>query len=79
MKPFVICHMNERERSYPDRTDQTYPREPWFAQRFAPGDAVAASIGWRIVLDAQGKIAWGRSAIGGEPIVVALVTAAPPL
>src|SRR5437870_11903050 len=30
--------------SYPDHTDQTYPREPWFAQRIAPGDAVAYGI-----------------------------------
>ena len=52
--------------SYPDRTGQTYPREPWFAQRFAPsepkaGDAAAPGIAWGIALDAQGKIAWGRS------------------
>ena len=58
--------------SYPDRTDQTYPREPWFAQRFAPGDAAAPSIAWGIALDARGKIAWGRSDIGGDPIVVVL-------
>jgi riboflavin biosynthesis pyrimidine reductase len=63
--------------SYPDHTGQTYPREPWFAQRFASsepkaGDAVAPSIAWGIALDAQGKIAWGRSDIGGDPIVVVL-------
>jgi len=58
--------------SYPDRTDQTYPREPWFAQRFAPGDAAAPGTAWGIALDAQGKIAWGRSDIGGDPIVVVL-------
>jgi hypothetical protein len=49
--------------AYPDRTGQTYPREPWFAQRFAPsepkaGDAAAPGIAWGIALDAQGKIAW---------------------
>jgi hypothetical protein len=54
--------------SYPDHTDQTYPREPWFARRFALGDAAAYSIAH----DAQGKIAWGRSDIGGDPIVVVL-------
>jgi hypothetical protein len=54
--------------AYPDHTEQTYPREPWFAQRIAPGDAAA----YGIVLDAQGKIAWGRSDIGGDPIVVVL-------
>jgi riboflavin biosynthesis pyrimidine reductase len=50
--------------SYPDRTDQTYPRKPWFVRR----DAVA----YGMALDAQGKIAWGRSDIGGDPIVVVL-------
>jgi riboflavin biosynthesis pyrimidine reductase len=50
--------------AYPDRTDQTYPREPWFARQ----DAAA----YGIALDAQGKIAWGRSDIGGDPIVVVL-------
>src|SRR5437763_15055713 len=63
--------------SYPDRTDRTYPRESWFSQRFAPsgpkaGDAAAPSIAWGIALDAQGKIAWGRSDIGGDPVVVVL-------
>src|SRR5205823_2288775 len=55
-------------RAYPDHTDQAYPREAWFARRFAPGDATA----WGIALDARGKIAWGRSDIGGDPIVVVL-------
>ncbi|MGH7113184.1 MAG: hypothetical protein ACREE9_01670, partial [Stellaceae bacterium] len=50
--------------SYPDRTAQTYPREPWFARR----DAAA----YGVALDARGKIAWGRSEIGGDPIVVVL-------
>ena len=54
--------------SYPDRTDLTYPREPWFAQRFTPGGGVA----YGIALDARGKIAWGRSDIGGDPIVAVL-------
>src|SRR5690349_3284451 len=49
---------------YPDHTDQIYPRKPWFARR----DAVACGV----VLDGQGKIAWGRSDIGGDPIVVVL-------
>jgi riboflavin biosynthesis pyrimidine reductase len=49
---------------YPRHTDQTYPREPWFARR----DAAA----YGIALDAQGKIAWGRSDIGGDPIVAVL-------
>jgi len=50
--------------AYPGDTDQRYPREPWFARR----DAAACGI----VLDAHGKIAWGRSDIGGDPIVVVL-------
>jgi riboflavin biosynthesis pyrimidine reductase len=53
-----------KAEAYPDRTDHTYPREPWFARR----DAEA----YGVVLDAHGKIAWGRSDIGGDPIVVVL-------
>jgi len=56
--------------SYPDRTDQSYPREPWFLRR----DAAAPSTAWGIALDARGKIAWGRSEIGGDPIVAVLTT-----
>ena len=50
--------------AYPDHTDQTYPRQPWFARRDADAHGV--------VLDARGKIAWGRSDIGGDPIVAVL-------
>jgi riboflavin biosynthesis pyrimidine reductase len=50
--------------SYPDHTDELYPREAWFTRR----DAAA----YGVALDAHGKIAWGRSDIGGEPIVVVL-------
>src|SRR5258708_38359504 len=53
-----------KAEAYPDLTGQTYPREPWFTRR----DAAA----YGVVLDAQGKIAWGRSDIGGDPIVVVL-------
>jgi hypothetical protein len=35
--------------AYPQRSDQTYPREPWFARR----DTAA----YGIVLDGHGKIA----------------------
>ena len=59
--------------SYPDYTSQTYPREPWFAQRFPLGDAKA----YGIALDAQGKIAWGRSDIGGDPVVAVLTEQVP--
>src|SRR3984893_14992475 len=51
--------------AYPDHTDQTYPREPWFVRR----DAAAPGIAWDIALDGQGKIAWGRSEIGGDPLL----------
>jgi len=51
-------------RAYPASTAETFPRQPWFAKR----DAKA----YGVVLDAQGKIGWGRSDIGGDPIVVVL-------
>jgi riboflavin biosynthesis pyrimidine reductase len=53
-----------KAKAYPGHTDKTYSREPWFVRR----DAAA----YGIALDAQGKIAWGRSDIGGDPIVVVL-------
>src|SRR5271157_2414308 len=40
-----------------------YRREPWFARRDAA---------YGVVLDAHGKIAWGRSNIGGDLIVAVL-------
>ena len=45
-------------------TTATFPRTPWLARR----DAAA----YGVVLDAQGKIVWNRSDIGGDPIVVVL-------
>lgn len=53
-----------RTDAYPAHTDRTFPREPWFARR----DAAA----YGIALDASGKIAWGRSDIGGDPVVAVL-------
>ena len=53
-----------KAQSYPERTAETYPREPWFARR----DAAA----YGIALDASGRIAWGRAEIGGDPIVAVL-------
>src|SRR5690348_14558598 len=62
-----------KAKAYPDHTDQSYPREPWFAQRFAPSEAGAGdAVAYGIALDARGKIAWGRFDIGGDPIVVVL-------
>src|SRR5215212_4200052 len=54
--------------SYPADTRRTWPREPWFSQLVAAGNAAA----YGIALDAHGKIAWGRSDIGGDPIVAVL-------
>ena len=53
-----------KRESYPATTDQTFPREPWFARR-------DASL-YGIVLDTRGKIAWGRAEIDNDPIVVVL-------
>src|SRR5262249_35604616 len=51
-------------KAYPAHTNETFPREAWFARR----DAKA----YGVVLDAHGKIAWSRADIGGDPIVVVL-------
>jgi riboflavin biosynthesis pyrimidine reductase len=51
-------------KPYPASTKETFSREPWFARR----DAKA----YGVVLEAHGKIGWGRSDIGGDPIVVVL-------
>lgn len=50
--------------AYTAEVEGAFPRAAWFARR----DARA----YGIVIDAQGKIAWGRSEIGGDPIVVLL-------
>ena len=51
-------------KAYPSSVAERFPREAWFARR----DAKA----YGVVLDAHGKIVWGRSDIGGDPIVVVL-------
>jgi len=51
-------------KPYPASANEIFPRAPWFARR----DARA----YGVVLDAQGKIAWGRADIGGDPIVAVL-------
>jgi len=53
--------------AYPPGRGETFPRQAWFARRGA------AAYG--VVLDAGGKIAWGRADIGGDPIVVVLTEA----
>lgn len=55
--------------TYPTSTEETFPRTPWLPQRDAEG--------YGIVLDAHGKIAWGRCDIGGDPIVVVLTDNVP--
>jgi riboflavin biosynthesis pyrimidine reductase len=52
-----------RGKPYPPSI-QSFPRKNWLARR----DAKA----YGIVLDGQGKIAWGRADIGDDPIVVVL-------
>jgi riboflavin biosynthesis pyrimidine reductase len=51
-------------KPYPVSTRETFPREPWLARRDARM--------YGVVLDGHGRIAWGRSDIGGDPIVVVL-------
>ena len=51
-------------RPYPASAKESFPREPWFARRHAKA--------YGVVLDTHGKIAWGRSDIGGDPIVMVL-------
>ena len=53
-----------RREAYPRTGTALLPREAWIAQRDAPA--------YGVVLDAGGKIAWGRADIGGDPIVVVL-------
>lgn len=69
-----------KARGYEAHTDRTYAREPWLVRRDAdrivlgtatPG-AKFSDGAYGVVLDAHGKIAWGRPEIGGDPIVVVL-------
>ncbi len=53
-----------RTQAYPAYAGPALEREPWFAQRDAKG--------YGVILDARGKIAWGRADIGGDPILVVL-------
>jgi riboflavin biosynthesis pyrimidine reductase len=57
-----------RADAYPAHAGRSFPRESWFAPPAAAGSAAA----YGIALDARGKIAWGRSEIGGDPIVAVL-------
>jgi riboflavin biosynthesis pyrimidine reductase len=69
-----------KAQAYAARSDRTYPREPWLVRRDADRVVLGiaetgANLGagaYGVVLDAQGKIAWGRSQIGGDPLVIVL-------
>jgi riboflavin biosynthesis pyrimidine reductase len=56
-----------REAPYQLYTGAPLGRENWFVRKQA--DA------WAVVLDAGGKIAWGRGEVGGDPLVVVLTQA----
>jgi riboflavin biosynthesis pyrimidine reductase len=51
-------------KPYSASVKETFPREPWLPR--------AKAKAYGIALDAYGKIGWGRSDIGGDPIVVVL-------
>jgi hypothetical protein len=57
-----------KAEAYPDHTDRPIRGNLGSRGSSPRGDAVADGI----VPDAQGKVAWGRSDIGGDPIVVVL-------
>lgn len=53
----------KRDAPYSEASE-TIGRENWFAQKQADS--------WAVVLDRSGKIAWGRSDVSGDPLVVIL-------
>jgi riboflavin biosynthesis pyrimidine reductase len=57
----------ERAEPYPAVVGAAVERRSWFARQDARP--------WAVVLDAQGKIAWGRGDIGGDPLLVVLTAA----
>jgi riboflavin biosynthesis pyrimidine reductase len=59
----------KRKQAYPSEAHEAFPREPHIVHPRAGSHGV--------VLDARGKIAWGRSDIGGDPIVVVLTENVP--
>ncbi len=56
-----------KREAYPDSPEASFPRTAWLPRT----DADA----YGVVLDARGKIAWGRNDVGGDPIVVVLTKA----
>src|SRR6201996_8795703 len=59
-----------KRESYSAQTSETFPRENWFARKDAKPDIRT----WGVVLDGSGKVAFGRSDIGGDPILAVLTT-----
>ncbi len=53
-----------RADAYAGAEGQAFAREPWLIRR--------ERAAYAVVLDAKGKIAWGRADIDGDPIVVVL-------
>jgi riboflavin biosynthesis pyrimidine reductase len=53
-----------RDAPYPAAVEASPGRENWFARKEAGA--------WAVVLDARGKIAWGRGDVGGDPLLVVL-------
>lgn len=66
-------------KAYPSTTQERFPRQHWFAHREGKngnkGGNTTEAKAYGVALDAHGKIAWGRSDIGGDPIVVVLTEA----
>jgi riboflavin biosynthesis pyrimidine reductase len=56
-----------REEPYPQASGATLERQTWLARERADV--------WAVVLDANGKIAWGRGDVGGDPLLVVLTEA----
>src|ERR1043166_5454669 len=84
MKPYVICHMNtsvdgrilgSRWRPAENRMAGLFER---LHEQLGGGSSLIGRVtgsdaaAYGIALDARGKIAWGRSDIGGDPIVAVL-------
>lgn len=58
-----------KSSAYSRSSSEHFPRTSWIAR--------PNSSAYGVVLDAHGKIAWGRSDIGGDPIVVVLAESVP--
>jgi riboflavin biosynthesis pyrimidine reductase len=57
------------QSGYPGNDVDSFPRESWIPKRGASA--------YGIVLDAYGKIAWGRADVGGDPLVAVLTRQVP--